>query len=244
MILSLSQHITEGYRVVDTPWTELGTLICSHLNYSPSTFESGYRDSAHFVGGNEVVVLDIDEGWGLSEARAWLTAHQLRALVATTRSHQKAKNGVVCDRFRVLVPLNEPFIGTVKEFSYMMRGIHHFFEDKPDPAAKDCARFYYGNPEGEYWYSHGTRTLSGPLFTRLGQPETQRLAARGTGDYRALIDYFIREGVEGRRNNILFRAYKCFTEMGVDASGMVRYINSQLAVPLPEDEIKAICRLS
>lgn len=241
MKISFSDHITENYKTVDIHWRELYRVLISKYNYSPSIFRNGYRSRDNYLGGNKCIVLDIDEGWSYLQAVDWLDSRDLKALVATTKSHRKEKNGVVCDRFRIVLPLLESFNGTPLQFSDMMRNVFDYFEGKPDPAAKDAARFYYGNPGADYYYTDGQQVLSLEYLTRP-RPKvvTQSSTTITTAD--PMIDWFVQNTHKGQRNTMLYRAYAWARDEGLNPSQIVRTINSQLGEPLDEEEVKQICR--
>jgi hypothetical protein len=81
----------------------------------------------------------VDDGCTIDEARAQFAdyAH----VIATTRSHQKEKNGVVCDRFRVVLLLPQ----AVSNDSDFKRYWFAAYAKWPfiDPACKDAARFFF-----------------------------------------------------------------------------------------------------
>ena len=75
-------------------------------------------------------------------------------LIATTKNHNKEKKGVVCDRYRIILPMKNRLELSKEQYTKFMTNL---MEDMPielDPACKDAARFYYG-ASGEYWYNEG-----------------------------------------------------------------------------------------
>lgn len=78
--------------------------ITAQSNYSPFVFKDNYRKAENSTPTN-LIIYDIDEGLTLDKA-VTLCA-DFKSLIVTTKSHQVEKNGVVCDRFRVIIPLDE-----------------------------------------------------------------------------------------------------------------------------------------
>ena len=66
-------------------------------NWAPAQF-SGQNRRIKDATRLELLVLDVDDGCTLSEALE--VFKDFAHVVGTTKSHQKEKNGVVCDRFR------------------------------------------------------------------------------------------------------------------------------------------------
>jgi replicative DNA helicase len=85
-------------------WDELLDVMTMGKAYSPSLFKDNYRKSSNYLGGNEVVFLDIDDGMTLKEAEVMFA--NLKAILVTTKSHQKDKNGLTCDGFSVVLRLD------------------------------------------------------------------------------------------------------------------------------------------
>lgn len=243
MKVSVSKDITEGYIVKEVPFSELHKIVTADINYSASEFKDGYRKKENFIDGNNVIILDIDEGWSVQDAKEFLEKKKLKALIATTKSHQKVKDKKpACDRFRIILPTLSPFKGSNEEYSFMMSEIFKYFEGKPDKAAKDSSRFYYGNTSGEYWYIDGD-LLNIEMFPR-STPKNPIFKVRKDAptSFLGITDWFKQNAVPGSRNETLYKAKKFADDQGLDAAAYVREINAMLPDPLDEKEIKIIIR--
>ncbi len=114
------------------------TDFIKHNDYSLGVFKDGHRKASNFIKA-EAIGLDFDGGLSLKDAYDlfWDYKH----IIATTKSHQKEKNGTVDDRFRVILFLEEPitdkdvYKATVKDL------IEKF--PQADPACTDASRFWY-----------------------------------------------------------------------------------------------------
>lgn len=244
--LSVSkQDITTGYEPHYVAWDKVSDIVNGQGNYSPSEFKDGYRTSENYIDGNNIIVLDIDDGWTIEQAQHFLYKEGLKSLICTTKSHQVTKGEKpACDRFRILIPVLSPFRGTKEQFSYMSSQIFRYFDNKPDAATKDATRFYYGNPKGESIYINGERLLDLGIFPTEEPRRKYNVQGhwRDNDDYTRITEYFIREATEGHRNNILYRAYRFFLDEKEDAEKRVREINLKLISPLNEKELKAVIR--
>lgn len=116
---------------------ELGAALCE-LNWSPGLFSENKRRNANFLKTN-LFVLDVDEGCSLSYAKEFFKEY--KHIIATSKSHGIEKNGVVADRFRVVLFLDRPILSDAhfkEQFAAFAASFPH-----GDPACKDAARFYY-----------------------------------------------------------------------------------------------------
>lgn len=119
---------------------ELSELITKH-DWSPSIFSDNRRLVANFLS-CDVIGLDVDGGMPLSEALIIFEPYV--HIIIPSKSHRLPKNGVVADRYRVVLFL-EKQITTTSEFSATWQSL---FREFPfiDRAAKDCARMFYKCP--------------------------------------------------------------------------------------------------
>ena len=137
MRLSLMEGYTNANSTEVKTLKEVADLIVK-TDWSAGIFKEGYRQASNFLG-SDLMPIDIDEGMTINEAKEIFKdyAH----IIATTRSHQKKKNGVIADRFRVVLVLSEPID---KEKNYVAT-YKHLCELFPciDPSCSDGSRLYY-----------------------------------------------------------------------------------------------------
>lgn len=90
-----------------------------------------------------LLVLDVDDGATLEGAKALFKDY--KHIIATSRSHQKLKNEVVCDRFRVVLFLDSEITNDLDFKATWETAFRRWnFIDK---ACKDSSRFFYPSPE-------------------------------------------------------------------------------------------------
>lgn len=120
--------------------SELAAIVSSY-NWAPALFRERKRTMAN-LSRIELLVLDVDDGCPLERAKDQFKDY--RHIIATSKNHQKEKNGKIADRYRVVVFLSEP-IQTDRDFkATWARAYGHWpFIDK---ACKDSARFFYASP--------------------------------------------------------------------------------------------------
>lgn len=101
--------------------TDLVSLayVAVNKDWSHAIFKNKERKKENFLYSHYIVV-DIDEGMSLQDAVKTAVNLNNSFIVLLSRNHQKEKNGVVCDRFRIVFELSYPitdvgqFIATVE----------------------------------------------------------------------------------------------------------------------------------
>lgn len=155
MTLSSDCSISEGFIPFQVSFYEIHKNVnCSGPTaYAFSYFRGGYRRSENYMGCCCVVCLDFDENITIKKAQE--TFQHYHHLIVTTKNHQKQKKDKdPCDRFRVILPLQNPMPKDPEEFSYVMRQLAERFGS--DINACDAARAYYTNYHGLHYYHTGT----------------------------------------------------------------------------------------
>lgn len=70
--------------------------------WSPILFKDNYRLKENFLQ-SDWCALDIDNTLTLSEVIETLETLEIKSVVLSTQNHQKPKNGIVCDRMRIIM---------------------------------------------------------------------------------------------------------------------------------------------
>lgn len=164
--VSVANHNDEknahGFERREVQWNDLLDVITMGRAYAPAGFKNGHRKNENYLGDTNVVFLDIDSGMTFKEAQELFK--NLKCFMVTTRSHQKDKKGVVCDRFRVCIKLDKPIKLDTIEYKIAMQSIFDFFGNV-DRSTKDPARFYFSSPlDSEVWYSKSEEPLEWELI--------------------------------------------------------------------------------
>jgi hypothetical protein len=111
--------------------------IITKYPYSLSTFKDNVRNKENFIQ-CEMIGLDFDSGLTLEQAKELFGKY--KHIIAPTKSHQKEKNGIVCDRFRVILFLSEPITDneTFESTWYWVADVC----PSADRACKDASRYF------------------------------------------------------------------------------------------------------
>jgi hypothetical protein len=187
---------------------DLSEIILNN-SYSAMVFGGNARSEANFLS-TDLMALDFDGGLTLEEAQTLFAPY--RHVIATTRNHQKKKNNIVCDRFRVLLPL-ERTVTSVEEY----RATWDAFKERypaMDPACKDLARLWYASAgivsvseEGEY------AAVEKPKPKPESNAPKKEIAEGERGKLsRSTLDLLIFGTGVGGRNNAVHKAARDFKQ--------------------------------
>lgn len=111
-------------------------LILDHV-WSPIVWRDGIRRSENFER-CELIALDFDQGMSLFEAKAVFDGFW--HVIATTRNHRLSKNGVVSDRFRVILRAQRP-IACASALAATLSVLKSMYPI--DGSCKDAARLFF-----------------------------------------------------------------------------------------------------
>lgn len=151
-IMSVSKDLSKDYNQVNIQFGEIHTIICSDINYSAFVYENNYRKESNCkLNLCNLIILDFDDGLTIEQAKDEFKDYSY--FIATTKSHQKEKNGNICDRFRVVLPMLESWRWSIDDYKTMLNDIIEKYG--ADKAAKDTARLFYGNKNAEFLYNNG-----------------------------------------------------------------------------------------
>lgn len=91
------------------PCNDFKTLVKFALRYqwSPITWRDGYRKRDNFKS-CQFCVLDIDGGLNYQQAARRIQERKIKAVILSTENHQREKDGVTCDRMRIIMRWDKP----------------------------------------------------------------------------------------------------------------------------------------
>jgi len=139
-----ASKFSKGFKILeadtfDDSWRMeyLERAITKHC-WSPIIIKGGHRLEKNFLG-SYICALDFDAPY-TPLACAIEEFKDFSHIIATTKSHQKPKNGVVCDRYRVVLWW-ERLITDLAEYKFnLAKQIDNYYSDKQ---CKDGARFFF-----------------------------------------------------------------------------------------------------
>ena len=234
----ISWHKSKSERMVAKGWHTLSDdpfdgwtvkylekCICRTI-WSPIKYREGIRLESHFLGAM-VCALDFD---GPDTPLSWAreTFKDYDVIIGTTKSHQKQKNGIVCDRYRVLLWFKEPITELALYKHNMVLLINKHGADK---SCKDGARFFF--PCVEIVESHGGAMLD---IKPLPVAVEKRITRYGLSPK---IKTQIDTAQEGKRNITCFREACKMFDNRVDQNKILDTI-TRMSNGLSQKEILSI----
>ena len=249
IIISINTNISpkepNGWIVKQGNFFNLHKIVCGNVRYSAGTFLQGYIKEDNYLKEQNLIILDIDEGMSIDEAKKLFS--DMTYLIATTKSHQKEKNGLICDRFRIILPCLNTFHLDSETYKITYQNILDVLGLKADKSCKNVSRWYYGNPEGEYWYNEGElfdirMFIPDSIENQISKKniansykEIENLEYRLNQTYK----WFLSQTAVGNRNNMIFR-FGCMLKDKLNITDWESHIykfNNMLTEPLVESEI-------
>ena len=232
-------------------------IVNSEYRYSAGTFKDEYINDDNYMQEQNLFIIDIDNDLTIEDARKLFS--QMTYLIATTRSHQKPKKQgdktITCDRFRIILPTLSTFHLDHKRYSDMyMNVLNSLGIDEADKKCRNASRWYYGNPDGEYWYNEGQLLDIRPFIPdsaehkeatlSMNKYESSKSSAPTSIRVDAAIRWFLSNTSAGSRNDNLFLLAILLKKeiQEEDWEGWTRRANACLASPLSESDMNTIIR--
>lgn len=184
--------------------------LATSKTYSLATFAKDHRTIEHFQQ-TEAIGLDFDEGMTLDQAKKAFAEY--KHLILPTKSHQKEKNGVVADRFRVILFLDSPITDAETYYSTWYSLKQQF------PACDDACK----DPSRQFFKSTSVASVrpTGKLISPIKpQPKPKlelvpKLDAGHTGKLAHSTAHFLLQGApQGQRHHALYKAARDANQNG------------------------------
>lgn len=156
------------FEAVEVPFNELHKITGGAVAYAPGIFRGNKIGNKNWMGGNDLLMIDIDNDRDEDDVLTIDTARTkfsaFTHLICTTKSHQKEKKGIVADRFRIILPctytkLDIDGYKKIMESIIEQYGLANYCDKQ---ATMDAARKYMPNASQQYWYNEGW--LMNPLI--------------------------------------------------------------------------------
>ena len=163
MKINLSYKITKG-KIVDEyhktlkGWNNKDVLfedihklmLNSNIQYSNLKWNNGHKGSKQLnLDSIDCIIYDIDENLTISQFQNLFKKYTY--FLATTKSNQKEKKGLVCDRYRVIFPV----INISKDFNVLVRAMELIIPTVDEQTLTKTGA-YLGHNEGIYIENKGT----------------------------------------------------------------------------------------
>ena len=152
------------YKNIDIEFEKLIDIVNSdYRQYSPFCFTGGVKKSENWDNSKQnIIIFDIDNGLSIEDAKQQFKDYEY--LVATTKSHQQDKKGVICDRFRIILPAKNIPLGD--KYFEMMRVLEDRF-DFIDKQVNTKTGAFLGSFGCEYFYNSGMVFDCSPILRMI-----------------------------------------------------------------------------
>jgi hypothetical protein len=161
---------------------DLKSVLTSN-NYSNHQWRTGYRSSEHLERTN-CIIIDIDKGMSIENARKALRNARINYALITTKSHTSTEH-----RYRVIIFINRPIL-TVENYKGIITALRENLFQAWDPNTLDAARFYFASPSDaqyEVW-------LDGADYNVDVNPETLDMRSFVDGAFSGNLEVTLGDG--------------------------------------------------
>ena len=208
MLLSYSHDISDGYKNIQTKFTNLHILSQKdHKHWINHHVHDGHRHEASIIPGCNMVILDIDSGVSVQTVNLLLKDYKY--LIYTTKRHTANHH-----RFRVILPLNYHVALDDQEFKDFMSNIYEWLPFPVDTATGQRSRKWLTH-KGHYHYSKGEEVLDAMLFIpKTSKNDERNQIVQTHQSLNNLERWFIQNSDNGNRNNQLIKYALVLVDMG------------------------------
>ncbi len=176
------------YKNIDIEFEKLIDIVNSdYRQYSPFMFNGGTKKSENWDNSNQnIIIFDIDDGLSIEEAKQHFKVYEY--LIATTKSNQKDKKGIICDRFRIIIPAKNIPLG--EQYFDMMRILEDRFTFI-DKQVNTKTGAFLGSFGCEHFYNKGMIFDCNPILKMI---EVKKETVPQKTNFKAPISHNINIG--------------------------------------------------
>lgn len=227
----------EETEFIPTAIQTIGDLVkvATTSNWSTSVFDNNYRNNTNFKYA-EYMALDIDNNdesnvYTLAQAKKDFKDYEFA--IMPSRSYMKEKNGVVAERFRIVVKLSE-VITDCRVFTHTYRHLTKVCGEEVCDKTVDAARYWFKSPFMEeivyFQGGKGFKVVEPEPIVELDIDDFLVEGERGKLSNATLR--FLMEGVDTNREPTLYKAARDFNEQGYSKQeAIVRFEEMSQRVP-------------
>lgn len=253
MRFSISNHIAYGFKPYEIDFERLKKALLSEHFISQGIFKNYHKTKENWIGAGDCFIFDFDYQVQMKSLQESLK--NFKYLIHTTKSHNKLKNGILGQRFRLYLPSKEVTLKTQDEFEYLMKDLTELYW--ADPSGASCAHAFRGYSGAEFFENDGKLfdwEKVWNVIKEIKQKEPVK-QVRQTSQESGKKDFMNREFWpvmfkpqeigQGGRNNDFARIMLWAIDEGCDkfkCEEILMWLNSQISEPLPKKEIDAMLK--
>ena len=235
-------------KLVSAP--NVSSFMLAHFEPLKDGDDYGHRKKDNFIPGENMIAFDIDEGLTVAEATTNLSEYQY--ILYTTKSHNIDKNGLICERFRILIPTKTTFYVEPDEHAQLYLNISEVLGlGSFDKATSNVSRLWFTNAKAEVIVKKEGELLD--IRCCLPDTETSEAVLPRIQDLQPADDdevsrriygmqkFVLVNGIDGARHDNMMKMAFFARDMGV-GTDVVYQTNEMLANPLSQQHIKSIIR--
>ncbi len=198
-----------------------------------------YRNEKNCIEGFNMVVIDVDNGASIEEAKLLLCAYKY--LMCTTKRCTDDNN-----RFRIIMPMNYELKLAADDYKEFMNNIYEWLPFTCDAQTDQRSR-KWATYSGEYWYNKGELINSLLFIPRTAKGEEQRKSIMSSRSLSNIERWFIDHTGRGNRSNQLIKYALMLVDSGADidvVKNKLEELNNKLADKLSSNELSTTILLT
>lgn len=233
MRIAYSTEITTDYMNEEVPFNDLHKLTqAPGMHWVNHHLNGGYRNNENCHPGFNLLVLDVDGGTTLANAKSLLTG--FKALYYTTKRHTEDAN-----RFRILLPMNYELQMDDKDYTEFYKNVEAWLPFTVDPQCSSRSKKWMTNP-GHFEYAEGEMFDVLPFIPKTSKNEARKVLLDSQSSMDNLERWVIGNTGDGNRNNMLLRYAMMLLDGGFNFDNIltrVTALNEKLPDKLSEIEV-------
>lgn len=220
---------------------QLMAKLITQNSWSPSLFRDNYRNNKNFLRAH-CLALDIDQGLTLKQA--YKIFKEFKHIIAPSRSHQKLKNGVVCDRFRIILFLSKPILSQ-ESFRATWKAVHNLCP-WADTSCSNPGRHYYpsqniysAKSKGKLIIPQEEKIKKSPIAPTANNDFYLKWTTKGLNP--STLKFLMNGAIKGERNNELFKAALDAAKKGYPQAWAIEQLSKKVVDSDFSEEEAQVC---
>lgn len=241
--IAYSQFFADGYINQEIDWYTGFPKLLPLKNYHWTNHFShdGKRSNESMIQGFNVIVLDIDGGTTLNQARELFKDYEY--IIHTTKRHQvnDPETGECNDRFRMILPMNYELALSEPEFKKFMENVKQWCPFELDTQTFQRSRKWSCTENTQIFTNKGKLVDILPFIPRTTREAEFSKMQESLNSMDAVEKWFAQQMQNGNRNNQMIRFALMLLDSGLDLVAIEEKImefNDKLSNPLDKAEIE------
>ncbi len=239
--VSYSDHWAYNYVGEKVPFDQLHNMTqAPDIHWANHHFRKGHRAEENVIAGFNLVAIDVDGG--IKQETVHELMKGIKFMTHTTKRHQiQQEDGIIEDRFRLVIPINYTLELDTDEYKEFMNSFMLWLPFATDESANQRAKKWEAFEGGTYHYNLEGETLDALDFIpKTSRNEQYRAQNKELQSLDNLERWFAQRIATGNRNNNMIKFALALVDSGmqlIDVQRQVHAFNAKLNLPLTDDEI-------